>query len=64
MDAERPHDIHAYEAWWRFQAYDDNEAGPPASLAPLEVQMLGFSSNLEWFTVCTVHCPLKLLQGR
>ena len=25
--------------------------------------MLGLSSNLEWFAVCAVHCPLKLSQG-
>ena len=63
MDAEWPHDIHAYETRRRLQAHDYNEAGLPASLTPLKVQMLSFSSNLEWFVVCTVHCPLKLLQG-
>ena len=25
--------------------------------------MLGFSSNLEWFAMCAVYCPLKLPQG-
>ena len=32
------------------------------SLAPMKVQMLGFSSNLEWFAVWAVYCPLKLTQ--
>ena len=63
MDAEWPHDIHAYETRQRFQADYDNKAGPSASLAPLKVQMLVFSSDLEWFAVCTVDSPLKLPQG-
>ena len=25
--------------------------------------MMGLSSNLEWFAMCAVHCPLKLSQG-
>ena len=25
--------------------------------------MLSSAGNLQGFTVCTVHCPLKLLQG-
>ena len=63
MDAEWPHDIHAYETLRRFQADYYNKAGPSASLAPLKVQMLGFSSDLEWFAVCAVDSPLKLPQG-
>ena len=34
------------------------KTGPTASLTPL-----GLSSNLERFSVCAVHCPLKLSQG-
>ena len=45
------------------KAHDNYKAGPSASLAPLEVQMLSFSSNLEWFAVRTMHCPLKWPQG-
>ena len=63
MDVEGPHDVHAYEAGRRFQAHDDNEAGSSASLTPLDVEMLVFSGNLEGFAMCTVHRPLKLLQG-
>ena len=63
MDSERPRNIHAYEAWRQLQAHDNNEAGSPASLAPLNVEMLGFPGNLEGFTVCIVHCSLKLFQG-
>ena len=63
MDAEWPHDIHSYETWRRFQADYYNKAGPSASLVPLKVQMLGFSSDLEWFAVCAVYSPLKRPQG-
>ena len=62
MDSERQHNIHAYEAWWRLQAHDNNEAGSPVSLTPLNVEMMGFHFNLEGFTVCTMHCSLKLRQ--
>ena len=63
MNVEWRHNVHAYEAGRRFQAHDDNEAGSSASLTPLNVEMLGFSGNLEGFTVCTMHRPLKQLQG-
>ena len=63
VDTEQPHDIHADEARRRLQAHNNDETGPSASLAPLEVQMLSFSRNLEWFAVSTVHCPLKWPQG-
>ena len=63
MEAERPHDIHSYETWRRLQADYCNKSGPSASLAPLKVQMLGFSSDLEWFAVYAVYSPLKLPQG-
>ena len=63
VDAEWPHNVHAYKTRWRIQADYDNEARPSASLTPLKVQMLSFSSNLERFAVCTVHSPLKLPQG-
>ena len=63
VDMERLHNIHADEAGHRLQAHNDDEAGPPVSLTPLEVQMLSFSSNLEWFAVLAVHCPLKWPQG-
>ena len=63
VDSERPHNIHADKAWRRLQAHYDNKTGSPATLTPLQVEMLGLSSNLERFTVCTVHRPLKLLQG-
>ena len=63
VDAEWPHNVHAYKARRRFQADYYYEARPSASLAPLKVQMLSFSSNLERFAMCTVHSPLKLPQG-
>ena len=63
MDAEWPHDVHAYETRWRFQADYHNEACPSAPLTPLKVQMLGFSSDLEWFAVCAVNSSLELPQG-
>ena len=62
-DVEWPHNIHPDEAWGRFQDYIDDETSPTASFALLEVQMLGFSSNLEWLAVCAMHCPFKRLQG-
>ena len=61
MDAERPHNVHANEAGRRFQAHNDNEAGPTTNFTPLNIQVLGFPGNLQWFAVCTVHCALKLL---
>ena len=51
VDAEWPNDVHAYETRRRFQADNDNEARPSASLTPLKIQMLGFSSDLERFAV-------------
>ena len=63
VDAERPHNIHANEAGRRFQAHNDNEAGPTTSFAPLYIQVLSFDGNLQRFAVCTVHCALELLQG-
>ena len=63
MGKEWPHDVHADEAGWRFQTHNYYKAGPYVSLAPLEVQMLSFSSNLEWFAVSTVYYPLKLPRG-
>ena len=63
VNAEWPHNIHADKTRRRLQADYHYEARPSASLTPLKVQMLSFSSNLEWFAVCTVHCPLKLPQG-
>ena len=41
----------------------DSKPTITANFATLQVQMLGFASNLEWFTVCAVYCPLKWLQG-
>ena len=61
MDAERPHNVHANEAGQRFQAHNDNEAGPTTSFTPLYVQVLSFTGNLQWFAVCTMHRALKLL---
>ena len=61
MDAERPHNVHANEAGQRLQAHNDNEAGPTTSFAPLYIQVLGFTGNLQWFAVCIMHCALKLL---
>ena len=63
VDAEWPHNVHAYQTWWRFRADYDNEARPSTRLTLLKVQMLSFSSNLERFAVCTVHIPLKLPHG-
>ena len=61
-DAQRPHYVHPDEARQRFQAYNHDKASPTASFAPLQVQMLGFASELERFTVCVVYCRLKWLQ--
>ena len=63
MDAEWPHDVHAYETRRRFQADYHNEACPSARLNPLKVQMLGFTSDLEWFALCAVNSSLELPQG-
>ena len=63
VDAEWPHDVHAYETRRRFQADYCDEACPSASLTPLKVQMLGFSSDLERFAVFTVDSSLELPQG-
>ena len=63
VDAEWPHDVHAYETRRRFQADYYNEARPSASLTPLKVQMLGFSSDLERFPVCAVDSSHELPQG-
>ena len=63
VDTEWPHDVHANEAGRRFQAHNNYKTGSAASLAPLDVEMLSSAGNLQGSTVCTVHCPLKLLQG-
>ena len=63
VDTERPHNIHADEAGRRLQAHNDDEAGSTASFAPLDVEMLSSAGNLQRFTVRTMHCPLKFLQG-
>ena len=63
VDAEWPHNVHAYETRRRLQADYHYEAGPSVSLTPLEIQMLSFSSDLEWFAVCVVDCSLELPQG-
>ena len=63
MDAERPHNFHTNEAGRRLQAHNDNKAGPTTSFTPLYVQVLGFTGNLQWLAVCTMHCSLILLQG-
>ena len=39
------------------------ETGPSSSLTPLEIQMLSFSSDLEWFAVCAMDNSLELPQG-
>ena len=62
VDAEWPHNVLAYETRRRFQADYYDEARPSASLTPLKVQMLGFSSNLERFAMCAVDSPLELPQ--
>ena len=63
VDAEWPHNVHAYETQRRLQADYHYEAGPSASLTALEIQMLSFSSDLEWFAVCAMDSSLKLPQG-
>ena len=63
VDAEWPHDVHAYETRRRLQADYYNEARPSASLTPLKVQILGFSSDLERFAVRAVDSSLELPQG-
>ena len=62
VDAEWPHNVHAYDTRRRLQADYHYEAGPSASLTPLEIQMLSFSSDLEWFAVCAVDSSLELPQ--
>ena len=61
-DTEWSYNIHPDEAWGRFQAYNDDETSQTASFALFEVQMRGFSSNLEWLAVSAMHCPFKRLQ--
>ena len=63
VDTEWPHDVHADEAGRRFQAHDNYKTGSTTSLAPLDVEMLSFTGNLQGFTVSIVYRPLKLLQG-
>ena len=63
VDAEWPHDVHAYETRRRFQADYDNEACPSTSLTPMKIQMLCFSSDLGGFAVCAVDSSLELPQG-
>ena len=63
VNAGWPHNVHADKTWRRLQADYYYETGPSASLTPLEIQMLSFSSDLEWFAVCAVDSSLKLPQG-
>ena len=58
-DAERSHDVHPNQARQRLEANNDNKTRPPACFAPLQVQVLGFPRNLEWFPVSAVYDPLE-----
>ena len=63
VDAEWPHNVHADKTRRRLQVDYHYEAGPSASLTPLEIQMLSFSRDLEWFAVRAVDSSLELPQG-
>ena len=59
----RTHNIHPNQYRGRFEADDDDEASSPSSFAPLQVEVLGFTSYQERFAVSTVDDPLEGLQG-
>ena len=63
VNAEWPLDIHTNQTGRRFQADYYYKTGPSASLTPLEIQMLSFSSDLEWFAMCAMDSSLELPQG-
>ena len=63
VNAEWPYNIHADQTWQRLQADYHYKTGPSASLTPLEVQMLSFSSDLEWFAMCAMDSSFELPQG-
>ena len=63
VNVEWPHDIHTNQTGRRFQADYHYKTGPSVSLTPLEIQMLSFSSDLEWFAMCAVDSSLELPQG-
>ena len=63
VNAECPHNVHTDKTLRRLQADYYYETGPSARLTPLEIQMLSFSSDLEWFAVCGVDSSLELPQG-
>ena len=63
VNAEWPHNVHTDQTGRRFQGYYHYKTGPSASLTPLEIQMLSFSSDLEWFAMCAVNSSLELSQG-
>ena len=62
-DTQRAHDIHPSQYRGRFEADDHNEASSPSSFAPLEVEVLGFPSDLERFAVGAVDDPSKGFKG-
>ena len=62
-DTQQAHDIHPNQYRGRFEADNHNEAGSSSSFAPLEVEVLGFPSDLEGFAVDAMDDPLERLQG-
>ena len=62
-DTQRAHEILPNQYRGRFEADDHNKASSPSSFAPLVVEVLGFPSYLERFTVGAVDDPLERLQG-
>ena len=63
VNAEWPHNIHTDQTGQRLQADYHYKTGPSTSLTPLEIQMLSFSSDLEWFAMCAMDSSLELPQG-
>ena len=63
VDMQRAHDIHPNQYRGQFKADVHDEAGSSSSFASLEVEVLGFPSDLERFAVGTVDDPFERLQG-
>ena len=62
-DAKRPHDVHPNQTRQGLQPNNNYEAGAPACITPLQIQMLRFSCYLERFSVSAVHDSPKCLRG-
>ena len=63
VDAEWPHNVHAYETRRRFQADYYYEACQSVSLAPLEVQMLSFPAIWSGLPCAPWTVPSNCLKG-